>query len=150
MLCYCALHKEADPSAIVKQAWAEGKRVAFPWCGENWRMEALEPLKEDAFLVGRHGIIAPDPARSRVIPPEELDLIVVPGLAFDKIGGRLGRGAGYYDRYLSQTAAIFVGFCLENQVVPHVPMDAHDVRLHLIAAPNGVFDTGNRWAARNI
>lgn len=132
LLCYLAMPMEADPSALVRRAYAEGKRVAFPYCLDGGRMIALAPKAPGDLVQGAHGIWAPAPERSEEIPPHELDAILVPGLAFDAQGGRLGWGAGYYDRYLAESSACRIGFCLQCQMLDAVPMEAHDLRMQIV------------------
>ncbi len=69
-------------------------------------------------------------------PPEEIDLMLVPGVAFDPAGRRLGRGRGFYDRYLSRPDATHiykVGLCRPGALVPEVPAEAHDVVMDRVA-----------------
>lgn len=133
ILCYMAMRREADPACIVQRAREEGKRVAFPYCTNSRDMIALEPEAPDCMEVGAYGIQAPMRARAWEIQPDEIDLIIVPGLAFDTFGGRLGRGAGFYDRYLKSTNAFRMGFCLSQQVVERVPMAYHDCYMQALS-----------------
>jgi 5-formyltetrahydrofolate cyclo-ligase len=79
-----------------------------------------------------------DPAR--LVPPEEIDLILVPGLAFTRDGQRLGRGGGYYDRYLASlpTAIMKLGVCFQCQLVESLPLEAHDQRVHAVVTEDGI------------
>jgi 5-formyltetrahydrofolate cyclo-ligase len=80
--------------------------------------------------VGEFGIA--EPTRGRILRPEMIDLMVVPGVAFDRAGHRLGRGAGYYDRYLSSPHAAGVykmGVCFPWQSVESVPTEPHDIAM---------------------
>ena len=67
----------------------------------------------------------------------DLDLVLVPGIAFDLIGGRLGYGRGYYDRFLKKTEGFRVGVCYESQVVDQVPMEAHDIHMQALISQKG-------------
>ena len=140
LLLYCAIPFEADPSLVARHAVAHGKRVAYPYCegGGECLLAALEPQTEVDWEEGAFGIRTPVPARSRRVPKEEIDFILVPGLAFDENGGRLGRGAGYYDRYLIGSSAFLMGFCLDIQLVENVPVDAHDVRMHAVVTDSQI------------
>lgn len=130
LLAYMALPHEADPALLVQAAREAGKRVAFPYCAPNHALLALEPESPDCFKPDAYGILTPIPEQSKEIAPEELDLVVVPGLAFDAYGGRLGRGAGYYDRFLRKTEAFRMGFCLSLQLLQWIPMDRYDCYMH--------------------
>jgi len=142
LLLYSALPFEADPSVVARQAVHDGKRVAYPYCeeGPERRLAALEPFTEEDWEEGTFGIRTPVPGRSRMVPREEIDLVLVPGLAFDAQGGRLGRGAGYYDRYLADSPAFFMGFCLDMQLMERVPTDAHDVRMDAVLTNSACYD----------
>ena len=67
----------------------------------------------------------------------QLDLIIVCGLAFDPLGGRLGRGGGFFDRLLSETNAKKCGVCFDQQVHAAVPIEKHDIKMDMIATPSG-------------
>jgi 5-formyltetrahydrofolate cyclo-ligase len=89
---------------------------------------------------GYCGIPEPDPARADLLDPGELDLVLVPGSAFDRRGGRLGYGGGYYDRFLAAAApqALRVGLAFDLQVVEPLPLLPHDQRLHYLVSESGV------------
>lgn len=74
------------------------------------------------------------------VDPRVIDLVVVPGLSFDRHGGRLGRGAGFYDRFLAGLRAVRVGLCFDEQIVDEVPTDPGDERMHCVVSPSGVID----------
>ena len=97
------------------------------------------PQDETAFIRGNYGIYEPDPARSQQVPEQQIDFIVVPGLAFDRLGGRLGRGAGYYDRLLSRTSAFKAGFAFVEQLVQTVPMEPFDVKMDCVAVSKWIY-----------
>ncbi len=132
ILCYAALPYEADPAALAEYARLDGKRVAYPYCLNKYEMLALEPVGTDAWETGAYGIRTPRPDCSRAVDAGEIDLVLVPGLAFDLRGGRLGRGAGYYDRYLRKTGAFRMGFCLDIQIIEQVPMDEYDMPMQAL------------------
>ena len=83
----------------------------------------------------REPVFAPE----RLVPPGKIDLLLVPGLAFTRDGQRLGRGGGYYDRYLAglPAGAVKLGVCFECQLVDRLPSEAHDQRVHAIVTENG-------------
>lgn len=140
ILCYIAMQKETDPVDVARRAYEEGKRVAFPYCVGPHSMIALQPETPDCLEIGAYGILAPMPARSKEIPPDEIDLIIVPGLAFDIHGGRIGRGAGFYDRYLQRTNALRMGFCFHTQIVERIPMEQHDCVMHALVTDIALYD----------
>lgn len=96
----------------------------------NYVLESLENVAEGVFGTKY-------PASGVESKESSYDLIIVPGLAFDKNGGRLGYGGGYYDNFLKgQEGSLKVGVCYNEQVVPQVPMEVHDVRLNQLVTPS--------------
>lgn len=144
IMCYVSTAREVATHRLLSAMLSEGKRVAIPWCeGDALRLfrftgfEELEP--------GTLGILEPlaelraDPARQ--IRPDELDLILVPGLAFDLCGGRLGRGKGYYDRFLKTIprSAVRIGLAFEYQILDEVPTTPSDEKMDWIITEKGVY-----------
>ena len=88
-----------------------------------------------SFSEYKFGIAEPEPG-ARTCPPGEIDLVVVPGVAFTAGGVRLGRGKGYYDRYLSQAEfrGVTVGVCYAHQLVGELPSEPHDVAVDCVVA----------------
>ena len=70
-------------------------------------------------------------------------MILVPGLAFDLRGGRLGRGRGYYDRFLAGATGLRVGVCFEDQIVADVPLEPHDLRMDFVVTPSSICRCGS-------
>lgn len=139
ILAYMAMPRECDPSLIVKKARELGIAVAFPLCMEENRLKICVPYDETAFITGAYGITEPDINRSAILSPNDLDVIVVPGLGFDRQCRRLGRGAGYYDRLLSESRAYKVGLCFDEQVFDEIATEEHDVRLDCVVTPTAYF-----------
>lgn len=142
---YAAMGSEADPAAFAAAAAVRGWRVAYPCmlsaidaaaCGQRMCMRAVAADDASAAPFIAHPtrtFAAMDIASSRfpIVPAEALDMIVVPLVAFDRTGARLGYGGGCYDRYLptvSESCQI-IGIAFDEQRVNHVPTDAHDLRL---------------------
>ena len=88
----------------------------------------------DRLAKGAYGILEPGADCPRV-EPEEIDLILVPGTAFDVRGHRIGQGGGYYDRYLNRTRAVRVGVCHDFALLSAVPSEAHDARMDIVVTP---------------
>ena len=107
--------------------WASTRRVVLPRVeGDAMRFYACRP---DALVFGAFGIL--EPQGERPCPAGEIDLVVCPGVAFTADGRRLGRGRGYYDRYLGDPAfrGFRVGVCYAHQLVDDLPVEPHDVRM---------------------
>lgn len=139
VLLYRALPAECDPAAIARAAALANKRVAYPVCEDDRSLRLYVPEGESAFIRSGYGILEPDKARSREISADELDLIVVPGLAFDRAGHRLGRGAGYYDRLLNRTSAFKLGFGFREQLAQSVPTEPFDVKLDCVILDRWIY-----------
>lgn len=142
---YAAMGSEVDPAAFAAAAAARGWRVAYPCmlsaidaaaCGQRMCMRAVAAADaSSAPFIGHptRAFAATDIDSSRfpIVPAEALDMIVVPLVAFDRAGARLGYGGGCYDCYLStlSPACQIIGIAFDEQRVDHVPTDAHDLPL---------------------
>lgn len=138
VMVYLALPQEVQTTRIIAQARRWQKRVAVPVVHGN-RLVAVELPDDPAQLRrGRFGILEPYGTQV-VIPPQEIGYIMVPGVAFDYRGGRLGFGKGYYDRFLAQLPATTYrcGLAFSIQIVPCVPQTSHDICLHGIVTEQG-------------
>lgn len=133
ILGYSALASEVDPAAILREALAQGKRVALPRVmAEEQRLAAyaIRDLQRDVEP-GPHGVLQPALAQASRVPLDAMDLILVPGVGFDAAGRRLGRGRGYYDRLLHAVPVTTarVGLAFTCQMVECVPTTNNDVQV---------------------
>ena len=139
ILLYAAFGAEADLSAFVEKAQAQGKTLAYPVCGEAYSLTAAVP-GPDGWEVGQYGIRTPILSRSEILLPEALDLVLVPCTAFDADCFRVGMGKGYYDRFLPRcTHAGKIGIAFEAQRVAHAAVDGHDQRLDAYVTERGIY-----------
>ena len=139
ILVYAAFGGEADLTELLSLAEQLGKTVAYPICGENFSLTAV-PAPADGWEVGAYGIRTPVPERSVLLPPEALDLVLVPCTAFDSSCRRVGMGKGYYDRYLPRCKnAAKIGIAFEVQRVEHAAVDEHDQRLDGYITEGGIY-----------
>jgi 5-formyltetrahydrofolate cyclo-ligase len=144
VLSYVSFHSEVSTRQFLARVWSDGKRLAVPYCtGDCLELFRLENCGE---LAPRTlGILEPKADYlgrvDRQVGLGELDLIVVPGLAFDPQCGRIGYGKGYYDRLLrhvsAKTAVVAVAFGC--QVFPEVPVLAYDVRMDKVVTEGEVY-----------
>lgn len=133
VMAYLAFRNEPDVSGLFTLLphvrWAlprvAGKRLA------------VHPYLPERLVRHRFGMLEPDAALPE-IPPEEIDVVLVPGVAFDRQGGRLGYGGGYYDRFLPTTRALRVGITYDACLVDSLPCAESDVRMHWIATPTQI------------
>lgn len=112
ILIYKAIRGEVDLTLLEHLSHISDKRFVYPYCISQCEMIALQPYSEDAWSVGRYGIMEPIPERGREVLPEEIDLVICPCVAFDEECNRIGMGAGYYDRYLERCTKASVGSCI--------------------------------------
>ena len=128
---YCAIHNEVSTDEIVEQALDRGKSLVLPRVsGEELEFVLIESPAE--LVSGTFGV--KEPKGSHLVPVEKVDLIVVPGVAFDQRGHRLGYGRGYYDRALAkcQSHCIKVGFAYDSQLVEELPATDYDETLSML------------------
>lgn len=140
---FSSLSSEPDLSGL----WGRGsRRFCYPRI-EIDHMEFFEVLAVSELVRGSRilNLLEPAPHSTRAVAPEEIDLILVPGLAFTRDGHRLGRGGGYYDRYLSRVppSTVRLGVCFDCQIEASLPLDGHDQQVHAVVAENGF--SGDAW-----
>jgi len=133
VLCYHSMPGEVDTRALTARLVSDGKTVCLPAVLGSGIMEAR---RADGLAPGPLGI--PNPVGSPVAP-EEIDLIIVPGLAFDRACRRLGQGGGHYDRYLPRCRAVTVGLAFEWQMVDSLPLEPHDAPLDFVATESALY-----------
>ena len=122
---YVATPQEIDTHALIRQALADGKTVCVPLCGARGQMSARRIGSLAELHPGTHGILEPGEA-AQEIDPVSIDLIIVPALACDRDGFRLGYGGGYYDRFLAQTKAVSMALCAEARLEQRLPREPYD------------------------
>jgi 5-formyltetrahydrofolate cyclo-ligase len=149
VMVYLALPQEVQTTGIIAIARQQQQRVVVPVVNDTTLMAVELPEDTTQLRRGPFGILEPC-YRDAVVHPAEIDFVVVPGLAFDRQGGRLGFGKGYYDHFLCQLSAgactCGVAFCL--QVVPRVPRLPHDVCVSYIVTEQESIACGNPAACR--
>ena len=138
VMLYLSIGHEVDTKRLLAHAFSAGKRVFVPRCLPNGIMDAVEIFGQDDLQTGMYGILEPKSQLPKG-SPHELDLIVVPGVAFDRMKNRLGRGKGYYDRFLEQADhAKTIGICRNDRVFDAVPVDAHDRKMDAVITENEI------------
>lgn len=137
---YLAMPEEADLSDLHARLLARGCRVAFPVTQPGGIMQAFAPEVPWRFALDRFGIRSPIPECAVQVEPREIDVVLVPCVAFDDRCRRLGHGGGYYDRYLPLCpgAALF-GVAFEVQRLPEVACDPLDVPLDAFVTERTIY-----------
>ena len=132
LLCYAAMDGEVQTRRILEKALSDGKKVFVPVVTDRARrlmvVAQVKDLERDLAHKGHYGIAHPLKLSSREIPLRTLDLVILPGIAFDGQGNRLGRGVGFFDRFLSRVPARVprVGLAFRFQMVAALPREPHD------------------------
>ena len=144
ILLYLSLPDEVETRPLLEHALAQGKRLAVPKVINQKRREMAavraHSLEEADLLAGLYGVRVPR-GDDAPIPPGEIDLAIVPGLGFCRRGVRIGRGLGYYDRYLSrpELRAVLCGLAFTAQVLDELPADQRDISVQMLVTESEVF-----------
>lgn len=139
ILFYYPHRKELDVRPAMEEAWLAGKRVVLPKSDPASKSLSFFRIERgEALVSGSYGIPEPSGKEAARILPDAIDLVVVPGVAFDERGYRLGYGGGYYDRFFSRHPGPFhrIGVAYSFQVVPTVYPEEHDQRLDGLITPS--------------
>jgi 5-formyltetrahydrofolate cyclo-ligase len=136
---YVAWRNEVDTHDLIRRLLREGRRIAVP------KVETATGQLQQYFIAdfselqnGAFGILEPSPDPDRLAAPSQFDLVLVPGLAFDRAGNRLGMGKGHYDRFLAEVRTPKIALAFEFQLVEKLPVEAHDQRVNMIITEKNV------------
>jgi 5-formyltetrahydrofolate cyclo-ligase len=133
VMYYISIRSEVRTRAALPAALESGKRIVVPWCNAQGELELFHLTSMEELSLGTFQILEPKPEfrklREKHLPPDELDLVMVPGVAFDRRGGRAGYGKGYYDKLLQHVRkdTLLTALAFECQLFPELPMTDHDV-----------------------
>ena len=140
VMLFLSMADEVDTRPILDDALRRGVSVAAPRVVRGTRDMVARPVRdpEQDVAPGAWGI--PEPVRGTPIAPDEIEFVLVPGLAFDRFGRRLGRGAGFYDRFMSADgfSAFRCAVAFDCQIVAAVPVDSHDMPVQCIVTETGI------------
>lgn len=148
VMAYVAVQGELRLEMVIKDVLAGGKKLLLPRCEAPGIMTARRISSMEDLVPGTYGLLEPKESCGTA-DPGEIDLILVPGVAFDREGHRLGQGGGYYDRFLMGSGAHRVGICHDFALLESVPFDAHDIRMDDVITPGGVLSAGKICDRRN-
>jgi len=143
VMFYVDMRNEVITKKAIVETLTQGKRVVVPRVKKGYGLLAIEIKSLEELQLGTFGVLEP-PERDEICL-EEIDLVVVPGVAFDKRGYRIGYGGGYYDNFLpklkTDTPKIAVAF--EMQIVAQLPAEPHDVKVDAIITEKGIYGPFN-------
>lgn len=146
VMLYMSLPQEVNTDDAILRAWQLGKTVVVPkvyWDKKHMVAVRINSLETD-FVPSVSGLR--NPVSSVPVSYEEIDLVITPGLGFDKNGNRLGRGGCYYDRFFANPSlkAVRCGFAFKEQIVDEIPMEPHDQKMDIIITDDEVIYCRNR------
>ncbi len=122
IMIFASLPDEIPTHGTIER-WAQSKNIFLP----RVNGDDLDIIKYQPGTLHKGSYDIMEPEGNDTVNPAILDLIIVPGVAFDKDGNRLGRGKGFYDRFLSQTHAVTIAVCFDCQLIDHIPTEPHDL-----------------------
>jgi 5-formyltetrahydrofolate cyclo-ligase len=135
-LLYMDLGYEVKTHEIIKRCLRYNKVVILPaFMEDTYRMKLMKIDNLGSSLrPGPRGVLEPNPAKCKAVPIEHIDIAIIPGIAFDEKGGRIGSGMGYYDRLIPDLAITTrkVALAFEEQIIQQVPMESHDKHVDII------------------
>ena len=146
LLLYASLPAEAPTDAVAREALRRGIVVVYPRCVTGTGAMTLHALERlEALREGAYGIREPDETSCPLVSVGEVDAALVPGLGWDRAGGRIGRGAGYYDRLFADPAwrGFRCGLFFAAQEVEAIPTDPWDVPLDAVVTEREVWRNGS-------
>jgi len=133
---------EVDTSQLIDYCWSIGKKVAVPKCIPSTRGMDFYILTDYSELENVYmKLLEPRIDKNRYVSPNEIDLMIVPGVVFSKSGYRIGFGGGYYDRYLSAYNGDTVSLVFEIQMVESMPVENHDIPVQQLITENEWIET---------
>lgn len=139
VMFYAAMTDEVQTEELITDALTRGKKVFVPMLGEKYgEMTAVEIGKLNDLVTGKFGLKMPKPGYEKSVESCTLDLVVVPAVAFDRRGNRMGMGAGYYDRFIPQTdCRVLLGIAWECQIVDRILCEEHDIPVDYLLTEQG-------------
>ena len=137
VMCYMSAFNEPRTDRVISELIENGARVAAPVT--DTALKTITPALYTGMLRrGAYGIFEPD--KCIEVAPDCIDIAIIPGIAFDRDGRRIGFGSGYYDRFLAEFKGKKIGVCYEFQLYDSLPHDAHDIAMDMIVTERKVYD----------
>ncbi len=141
VFCFAGAGREVDTHPILEDALARRKTLCLPLCTGPGQMEPRRITSLEQLVPGAFGIPAP-PADSPLIQVDEVDFAILPCVTCDRAGRRLGRGGGFYDRFLSHYRGGSVLLCRERLIREEIPVEPHDYPVPWVLTERGLYEDG--------
>jgi 5-formyltetrahydrofolate cyclo-ligase len=145
VMTYMPFREEADVYSLTEQLWMHGYTVAVPRVNPEDKQLDVRIVHGLADLeTGAWGIREPNPSTTEAAALDAIAIVLVPGLAYDPAGGRLGYGGGFYDRFFERferaglQMPMKMGVCYNRQMIEHVPMESHDYAVDAVVTEQGI------------
>jgi 5-formyltetrahydrofolate cyclo-ligase len=140
---YFAKGSEVDTSELAAIVVQAGGRVSYPRIVDDTRVLEFRAAAAHELIAGRYGLREPGDD-APIVELDRIDVVIVPGLAFDRAGARIGWGRGHYDATLAAASrALRIGLAFECQLVEHLPLEVHDVRLHAVISERATYQVSS-------
>lgn len=137
IMLYMPLGNEISTLDIIKKALDDGKRVVLPVTdGDTGEITPCLIDKNTRFGMGAFSVT--EPIEGKTADMDKTDVIIVPGIAYDRNGGRVGFGKGCYDRLLDTSTAVKVGYCYDFQICDEIDTERHDVKMDFLVSESGI------------
>jgi 5-formyltetrahydrofolate cyclo-ligase len=148
ILFFAPLPDELDVWPVLELSLALGTTCALPFFDAEKKTYGAREIKKLAtdIVIGKFGVREPK-ASCAEIPLDKFDLVLVPGMAFDPMGNRLGRGRGFYDRLLQVVSGVKCGICHDIQLVENIPTEPHDAKVDFILTPDKCVKTRRNFSS---
>ena len=142
IMLYLSFQNEVITDSIYRQGWQEGKTMLTPICSPQDGIMTMNKVASFSQLEqNRYGIRELPTSLQQIVPPEQIDLCLIPGIAFDRYGNRLGFGSGYYDRYLAKISPAVPRIALAHSCQIYngiLPTDQYDLPMHYMLTEKGL------------
>jgi len=144
IMLFLSMPDEPQMQNIIEHGWRQGKIICVPHMRQQFGlMDAARIDSMEGLVQGRFNLMVPDPTQLNVVDPGLIDLMVIPAVAFDYDGNRLGMGAGYYDRFIPHAnKAVRIGAIWSSQIVDRVPIDPYDQAVHYLLVEDAIIPCG--------
>jgi 5-formyltetrahydrofolate cyclo-ligase len=145
VMYYIDVRSEVRTRHALPAALTQGKKIVVPWCNDQGELELFHLENMDELAIGMYKILEPKSALrlhpNKQVQATELDLIMVPGVAFDRTGARMGHGKGYYDKLLQHARldAPLAALAFECQLFPEIPTAPHDIFMDMIITERAIY-----------